>query len=88
MSDRIEDVDTALHIEDGRVSMQASVTKPLRVDTPDGTPLASIQTHATLRLGGQDAWATVDLDRDQLADLHAALTDALESHGDEPEGGR
>jgi hypothetical protein len=88
MSDRIDDVDAALHLEDGRVTMAASVTKPLRVDTPDTTPLASIQTHATLRLGGQDAWATVDLDRDQLAALHSALTDALESHGDEPEGGR
>ena len=74
----IEAVDTMVGITDGRVSMSAQDDATLYVNTPDRQPLAGIETHATLRVKGDDYQATIELTHDGAAALHAALEEAID----------
>ncbi|WP_251341974.1 hypothetical protein [Haloplanus halophilus] len=73
----VEAVDTMVRITDGRVSMTASSETTARVHIPDRQPLAAIETHATIRVDGPDYKATLELDADAAAALHAALEEAI-----------
>ena len=79
-ADRVEDVDTTVGVVDGRVSMSAQVTGPVRVETPDHTPLSTCEPHLTLRVATDDVRVVLDFDGDELDALAAALK--------APEGGR
>ena len=72
------DVDTAAAIVDGRVAMTADGDADLLVETPDRQPLSAIETHATLRVSGDDYRAEIDLDADDLEWLVDALQQAQE----------
>jgi hypothetical protein len=72
------DVDTSVGIVDGRVSMSADGDADLLVETPDTQPLSSIETHATLRISGDDYRAEIDLDADDLDWLVDVLKQAKE----------
>jgi len=70
---RLNDVDATVGIADGRVAMSADLETPLRLETPDQRPLSSAETHATLRLVGDDVRVRIELDGEALD----ALADAL-----------
>jgi hypothetical protein len=70
-ADRVEDVDATVGLVDGRVSMSA--TGPVRVETPDHTPLSTCEPHLTLRVATDNVPVVLDFDGDDLGALAAAL---------------
>lgn len=74
----IDDVDAMVGITDDRVAMTAEGEATVYVAVPDRQPLAALETHATLRVRGEDWRSTIELDADDAAALHAALGEALD----------
>jgi hypothetical protein len=72
----LEDVAATVAIVDGRIAMSADGDADLQVDAVDYTPLSAAETHATLRVVGEDYRASIELDADDLAALQDALTEA------------
>jgi|GEM_PF-5501062 len=71
-----EAVATTLGIVDDRVAMSADVDADIYLDRPDARPLSSGETHATLRISGEDASVAIELDHDDLEAVADALADA------------
>lgn len=67
------DATATVGIVDGRVAMSAEGDVSIILDAPDNQPLSEAETHATLRVVGDDYRASVELDAAALN----ALTDAL-----------
>ena len=74
----LEDADTMVGIVDGRVAMTADGDADVYVDTPRRQPLGAGETHATIRIVGDDYRSKVELDADDcelLLDALAAVAD-------------
>lgn len=67
------DATAEVAIVDGRVAMSADGDVDLYLNTPDHKPLSKTETHATLRVVGDDYRAEVELD----AEAVDALADAV-----------
>ena len=78
---RLNDVDAAVEVTDGRVTMTGRGGGDLYVGVPSHTPLSRSQLHATLRLASDGFEATIELDADECA----ALATALEAAPEEPD---
>jgi hypothetical protein len=69
----LDDVATTVGIVDGRVAMTADGEADVYVDTPRQPPLSATETHATLRVVGDDYRAEIELDADDCEELLDAL---------------
>lgn len=69
---RLSTANATLSVSDGRVSMVVDdADAGLYFDTPDRGPLSKAETHATIRVTGDDYDASIELDAaalDALAD--------------------
>jgi hypothetical protein len=70
-----------LSIVDGRVAMSAEGDVDLYLETPANRPLTDIETHATLRVVGDDFRGAVDLDAAALDALADALSRTQDTDG-------
>jgi hypothetical protein len=75
-TEEVGDPDTTLSIVDGRVAMSADGDATLRLSWPDHTPLSGAETHATLKLSGEDFRAEVELTAEELDALGDAVSHA------------
>jgi hypothetical protein len=78
----VEDVDASIEVQDGRLTMTAGGETTAYVSGPDRQPLGAGETHAVVRVAGDDCEATVALDRAQLDALIDALVHAREAPDD------
>ena len=70
---QVIDATATVGIVDDRVAMNADGDVSIYLKTPEHQPLSAAETHATLRVVGDDYRAEVELDADALE----AVTDAL-----------
>jgi len=73
MSEKLENVQTWVEIQEGRVTMRGQDSADLYVEGVDHTPLSTSEPHAKLGIVGEGFDADMDLDGEQLD----ALCDAL-----------
>jgi len=78
----VTDATATVGIVDDRVAMSADGDVSVILESPDTQPLSEGETHATLRVVGDDYRASVELDTDALAALTDALADAQEGDVD------
>jgi hypothetical protein len=78
----VDGVDASIEVQDGRLTMTAAGETTAYVAGPDRQPLGAGETHAVLRVAGDDCEATVELDRSQLDGLIDALVHAREAPDD------
>lgn len=76
------EVDTTVGVVDGRVAMSADGEAMLYIDSRDHTPLRLAETHATLRVEGDDFRAEFDLDGRDLDAFIDALNHVREEYAD------
>lgn len=79
----VTDAAATVGIVDDRVAMTADGDVSVYLETPDHQPLSAGETHATLRVVGDDYRASVELDAGALDELTAALADAQEVDADD-----
>lgn len=72
----VTDATATVGIVDDRMAVTADGDVSLYLETPDHQPLSAVETHATLRVVGDDYRAAVELDADALDALTTALTNA------------
>lgn len=78
-----EDVDATVGIVDGRVAMTADGEATLYVDGREHRPLSTIETHATLRVEGEDFRAELALDGQDIDALADDLYHIQEGYKDD-----
>lgn len=79
----VTDATATVGIVDDRISMMAEGEVNVYLNTPDCQPLSRDETHATLRVSGDDYRAKVELDAAQLDALVDELTAAQQGETDE-----
>lgn len=77
----IDGVDVTARIDDGRVSMCATISTELYVKSPEHAPLSEREPHLELRAADDDVRVTLDLDGAGLAALVDALEQAQQTDG-------
>lgn len=78
----VTDATATVGIVDDRVAMSADGDVSVILESPDNQPLSRAETHATLRVVGDDYRASVELDGDALDALTDALADVQEGDTD------
>lgn len=86
---QVTDARAALSVVEGAFTVRADGDVDVYLDTPEHTPLAASERHATLRIAGagesddaDDFTAAVELDADGLEALADALADVTATEGD------
>ena len=82
-TEEIGDLDTTLSIVDGRVAMSADGDATVRLSHPEHTPLSGAETHATLKVSGEDFRAEVELNAEELDALGDAVHHAQRRDDDD-----
>ena len=78
----ITDATATVGIVDGRLAMTADGDVSIYLETPDHQPLSAGETHATLRVVGEDYRAEVELDAEALDAVTRALAAVQEGEGE------
>jgi len=78
----VADATATVGIVDGRLATTADGDVSIYLETPDHQPLSAGETHATLRVVGEDYRAEVELDADALDAVTTALAEAQEGGGE------
>lgn len=78
----VADATATVRIVDGRMAMTADGDVSIYLETPDHHPLSAGETHATLRVVGEDYRTEVELDADALDAVTTALAEAQGGEGE------
>jgi hypothetical protein len=75
---RVEDVDVAVEVSEGRIMMTGDGDADLYLSTPNHTPLSQGERHAMLHVSGEGFEVTFEFDESECATLAAAFDAAPE----------
>ena len=75
---RVEDVDVAVEVTEGRVTMTGDGDADLYISTPNHTPLSQGERHAILHVSGEGFEVTIEFDGNECSTLATALDAAPE----------